>query len=120
MEHTAKRFEFDPHKDVLLLDELPHLMEMWEQIRQTPEMTDTKLRGVHALLETKGAAWGGTSNEFQKLVQTTLDRAGMLSAVTLEDVTSGRFARCLELHTKILKLRLKEVQNERQPETPIA
>lgn len=121
LEHTAKRFEFDVQEDVLLLDELPRLMEMWKKICKTPEMTDTKMRGVQALLETKGEAWGKTSKEFQDLAQATLKRAGMLDAVTPEDVISGRFARCLELHTKILKLRLKkEAQNERQPETTAA
>ncbi len=121
LEHTAKRFEFDVQKDVMLLDELPHLKEMWDKIRKTPDMTDTKLRGVQALLEAKGEAWGKTSQEFRNLVETTLKRAGMYSAITLDDVISGRFARCLELHTKILKLRLKkEAQNERKPETPAA
>lgn len=108
LEHTARRFEFDAQKDVMLLDELPRLMEMWEKIRQTPEMTDTKLRGVQALLEAKGAEWGGTSDEFQNLARTTLGREKMLSAVALEDVTSGRFAHCLELYIKILKRKVKE------------
>ena len=106
LEHTAKRFEFDPQRDMLLLDELPRLREMWEKICRIPEMTDTKLRGVQALLETKGMAWERATDTFQKLTETTIKRAGMLDAVTPEDVTSGRFARCLELHTKILKLRL--------------
>lgn len=107
LDHTAKRFEFDPQQDVLLLDELPRLIEMWKKIREIPEMTDTKLRNVQALLEAKGTAWEKASSEFQNLVQTTLKRAGMLDAVTVEDVTSGRFARCLELHMKILKQKVK-------------
>lgn len=107
LDHTAKRFEFDPQRDVLLLDELPRLKEMWKKIREIPEMTDTKLRNVQALLEAKGTAWEKASCEFQNLVQTTLKRAGMLDAVTVEDVTSGRFARCLELHMKILKQKVK-------------
>jgi|GEM_PF-1014209 len=117
LEHSAKRFEFDAQEDVLLLDELPRLTAMWEEIRKTPDMTDTKLRSVQALLEAKGAAWREISDEFKQLVQTTLKRAGMLDAVTPEDVISGRFARCLELHMKILKLRVKEVHHERESET---
>jgi len=120
LESTAQRFRFDPEKDTLLLDELPYLREMWKKICAIPEMTDTKLRGVQALLESKAAIWGMEDDAFRNLTQTTLKRAGMLGAVSLEDVTSGRFARCLDLHTKVLKLRLKEVQNERQPETTTA
>jgi hypothetical protein len=120
LDSTARRFHFDPEKDALLLGELPYLREMWKKICAIPEMTDTKLRGVQALLESKAAMWGMADDAFQNLTQTTLQRAGMLGAVSPEDVTSGRFARCLDLHMKILKLRLKETQNERQPETTTA
>ncbi len=108
LEHTAQRFAFDPQRDLLLLDELQRLIKMWKKIGETPEMTDTKLRGVQALLEAKGKAWGKTSDEFQNLVQTTLKRAGMLTAIAPDDVIGGRFTRCLELYTQILKQKVKE------------
>ena len=124
LQHTARRFGFDPQKDSLLLDELPRLINMWAQICQTPKMTNTKLRGVQALLEDKWQAWrldeessktDGRREAFKQLAKTTFDHAGLL--IDSDDVLNGRFRNCLELYTKILKLRLKEAQNERQPET---
>lgn len=127
LESTAQRFRFDPQPDARRLDELPRLMKMWCALKQS-SITDTALRGVASLLESKGAAWGATSAELERLAETTLkqaklfnfkDQAGnpLADVVIPNDVTSGRFARCLELHTKILKLRIKEEQHERQLET---
>jgi len=116
LEHTAQRFGFNADKDVMLLYELLRLAQMWCDLRQSG-ITDTGLRGVQALLETKGAAWGTTSREFEQLADTTLKQARLFKCkdtdgnplpdiVNPEDVTSGRFRRCLELHTKILKLKI--------------
>jgi len=118
LESTAQRFRFDPEKDVLLLDELPRLMKMWDALKQSG-ITDTGLRNVQVLLESKSAAWGRDSEEFKHLMRTTLKEAGLFDrkdrednplpdVITPEDVTSGRFAHCLELHLHILKLKLKE------------
>jgi len=63
---------------------------------------------VQALLESKSAAWKNPGDELEHLAETTLKRANLLNAVTVDDVLGGRFARCLELHLHILKLRLKE------------
>jgi hypothetical protein len=124
LQHTARRFGFDPQKDSLLLDELPRLMNMWAQICQTPKMTNTKLRGVQALLEDKWQAWrldeessktDGRRETFKQLAKTTFDHAGL--PIDPDDVLNGCFRNCLELYTKILKLRLKEAQSERQLET---
>ena len=127
LESTAQHFEFDASedKDGMRLDELPALMEMWEKLKDWANKrdgSDTALRGVQALLETKAAAWGATSLELKQLADTTLKHAKLFKRkdkngnpladiVTPNDVTSGRFARCLELHTKILKLKL-EGKNE--------
>ena len=122
LEHTAQRFEFGTDKDVMLLDELPWLVKMWNDLKQNG-ITDTRLRGVQALLETKAAAWGEASQELERLAETTLKDARLFrrkdkdgnplpDIVTPEDVKSGHFHRCLELHTKILKLRVKEEKNE--------
>jgi len=118
LEHTAQRFCFDPNRDVMLLDELPRLRGMWNALQQSG-ITDTGLRGVQALLETKAAAWGEASQELERLAETTLKDARLFrrkdkdgnplpDIVIPEDVKSERFRRCLELHTKILKLRVKE------------
>jgi len=121
LEHTAKRFAFDPVHDLLLLDELPRLKGLWEALKQCG-ITDTALRNVQAVLEPKAAAWGAMSKEFQHLVETTLKEAGLYArkdkdgnplpdVVTPGDVHSGRFARCLELYLHILKKKIKEGRN---------
>jgi hypothetical protein len=118
LESTAQRFRFDPEKDVLLLDELPRLMAMWTALKRSG-ITDTGLRNVQALLESKGAAWGRNSEEFEHLTRTTLKEAKLFErkdkegnslpdVITPEDVISSRFAHCLELHLHILKLKIKE------------
>lgn len=107
LESTALRFRFDPQQDVLLLDELPRLMKMWNALKQSG-ITDTGLRNVQALLESKSAAWKNPGDELAHLAETTLKRANLLNAVTVDDVRSKRFARCLELYLHILKLKLKE------------
>uniref|UniRef100_UPI0032201796 hypothetical protein n=1 Tax=Thermogutta sp. TaxID=1962930 RepID=UPI0032201796 len=118
LESTAQRFRFDPQRDVMLLDELPRLRRMWEDLKQSG-ITQTSLNGIWALLERKGTAWGMGSAEFQHLTHTTLEDAGLFQrkdqagnplpdVVTPEDVTAGRFARCLELYLTVLKARIKE------------
>ena len=118
LENTARRFRFDPERDVMLLDELPRLMKMWNDLRSSG-ITDTSLRNVQALLERKGETWGRDSKEFEHLAHTTLKEAGLFErkdqngnplsdVVTPQDVVSGRFARCLELHLYILRLKIKE------------
>jgi hypothetical protein len=108
LETTARRFRFDPERDVMLLDELPRLMKMWDDLKGSG-ITDTGLRNVQALLERKGETWGRNSKEFEHLARTTLKEAGLFErkdqngnslpdVVTPQDVVSGRFARCLELH----------------------
>jgi hypothetical protein len=117
LETTARRFRFDPERDVMLLDELPRLMKMWDDLKGSG-ITDTGLRNVQALLEHKGETWG-RGEEFEHLACTTLKEAGLFErkdqngnplsdVVTPQDVVSGRFARCLELHLYILRLKIKE------------
>lgn len=112
LEHTAQRFRLDLARDVSLLDELPLLIDMWERLHKSG-ITDTGLRGVADLLETKAEMWGCESQEFRHLTETTLKESG-LSLVTPEDVLSGRFFRCLELHLRILKARLKKEREDEQ------
>jgi hypothetical protein len=117
LEHTAQRFEFEPDKHVMYLDELPRLVAMWDAICKTKEMTDTKLRAVADLLYIKRQIWDARSDEFQRLVETTLTEAGLWEggekgAIAPDDVTSGRFDRCLEIYLRILKQRVKEERHE--------
>ncbi len=116
LESTAQRFRFDPKRDVLLLDELPRLTAMWQRLKESG-ITMTGLRNVQALLESKGAAWGRDSEEFERLTCTTLQQAGLferkdkdgsplLDVITPQDVTSERFAHCLELYLHILKQKI--------------
>ncbi len=118
LENTARRFRFDPERDVMLLDELPRLMKMWDDLKSSG-ITDTGLRNVQALLERKGETWGRNSEALKHLARTTLKEAGLFErkdqngnplpdVVTPQDVVSGRFDRCLKLHLYILKLKLKE------------
>ncbi len=116
LESTAQRFRFDPKRDVLLLDELPRLTAMWQRLKESG-ITMTGLRNVQALLESKGAAWGRDSEEFERLTRTTLKQAGLFErkdkdgnplpdVITPQDVTSERFAHCLELYLHILKQKI--------------
>ena len=109
-------FRFDPQQDVLLLDELPWLIKMWTAMKECG-ITMTGLRNVQALLESKGAAWGRDSEEFERLACTTLQEAGLFErkdkdgnplpdVITPQDVTSERFAHCLELYLHILKQKI--------------
>lgn len=118
LEHTAQRFRFDPARDAQYLDDLPRLMKMWQALTQCG-LTNTGLRGIQALLETKAEMWGATSSELQALAETTLKQAGLFKRkdkngnplpdiVTPDDVTTGRFTRCLDLYLHILKQSLKE------------
>jgi hypothetical protein len=123
LEHTAQRFEFEPKRDVMLLDELPRLMRMWASLKAS-DITDTGLRSVAGLLEAKARMWGRDSQEFRHLTETTLKECGLWrqkeksDVVTPEDVLSWRLSRCLELYLRILKARLKEEkENEQQPAT---
>lgn len=119
LEHTGRRFGFDADKETLLLDDLPRLQEMWDGLKGSG-ITDTALRNVYALLDSKRAAWGGGSKEFKDLVQTTLRHANLSGAVKDEDVVSGRLGRCLELYLHILKQRVKGEKDGKQSETASA
>ena len=120
LEHTAQRFRFDPNCDVMLLDELPRLVEMWKRLKDS-EITDTSLRGVAQLLYSKTRLWGKNTSEFRYLTETALKKASLWQqedkpdAVTPDDVIGGRFERCLDLHLSILKERIKkqEVSHEK-------
>jgi len=118
LESTAQRFRFGLKEDVMLLDELPHLSEMWLKLKQSG-ITDTGLRNVASLLERKGEEWGKASPEFIQLAHVTLKQAKLFKRknknghelpdiISPDDIISGRFAHCLELHLRILKRRLKE------------
>jgi hypothetical protein len=122
LESTAQRFRFDPLKDVLLLDDLPRLMEMWKAICKSPEMSDTKLQAIHALFESKLREWklGEPTSEhpitdetFRYLVETTLRRDNV-QGMTVEDVLNGRFRRCVDLHLHILKRRVSDEKKQEE------
>jgi hypothetical protein len=117
LESTARRFRFDPEKDGMLLDELPRLRKMWQDLKGSG-ITNTALNGLWALLERKRAAWGAESKELEKLAEAALKDAGLfqrkdsqgnpLHLVRPDDVRNGRFVRCLELHMYILKQKITE------------
>jgi hypothetical protein len=122
LEQTAQRFRFDPQKTLLFLDELPRLMKMWVELKETPDMTDTKLRGIQSLFEAKQRLWGPDDTQaveheekrepFRRLVETTFRRE-RISGIKIEEVLNGSFQRCLEIYLYILKQRnKKEAQNE--------
>ncbi len=123
LESTAQRFQFDPQKDVLLLDELPRLMAMWEKLKGSG-ITNTALHGVWALLEAKARAWGINSPEFAHLAETTLVDAQLSGIVTPDDVIHGRFFRCLDLYVRILKQKIdrndrrQKMSNDQKPQLP--
>ncbi len=113
LDSTARRFEFDPQKDVQLLDELPRLMAMWEAICQSRDMSDSKLQAIHALFEAKRQEWNLeeptpqhpiTDDVYRHLVKTTLQRDNVQA--TVEDVLNGQFHRCVDLYLHILKCRV--------------
>jgi hypothetical protein len=118
LESTARRFRFDPEKDGMLLDELPRLRKMWQDLKESG-ITNTALNGLWALLERKRAAWGAESKELEKLAEDALKDAGLFQRkdpqgnpprdlVRPDDVRNGRFVRCLELHMYILKQKITE------------
>ena len=100
LEHSAQRFEFDPKRHVMYLDDLSRFAAMWTGIRQTPQMTDTKLRNVAGLLQEKELWRYENPDVFRHLAETTLKTAGLWNTsggpVTPDDVISRRFERCLE------------------------
>lgn len=121
LEQTAQRFRFDPLKDLLLLDELPRLVEMWVKLKEMPEMTDTKLRGIQALFEAKRLLWepddipaaGVEKNRepFRRLVETTF-RHERIRGIGVEKVLNGSFERCLDIYLRILRQRIKEEEQD--------
>jgi hypothetical protein len=121
LESTAQRFRFDPAKDVHYLDELLRLAEMWETLREMPKMTNTKLRGIWALFQSKWEQWhlddekaadyAERRKTFKQLVQTTFTRE-KIAGITEIEVLNGTFNHCLELYLHILKQSLKEARNE--------
>jgi len=117
---TADRFPFNPKRDVLLLDDLSRLEEMWQQICASPDMSDTKLRAIHTLFETKRVEWNLgeptvespiTDETFRRLVETTL-KVNHLPKEIVEDVLSGLFRRCIDLHLHILKHRVSDMKRQ--------
>ena len=126
LESTAQRFRFDPERDVLLLDDLQRLTGMWEELRRSPDMSQTKLQAIQALFHSKWQLWRLAETQaseyakreetFLQLVETTLKR-DRLQGVSASDVVSGLFHHCLELHLHILKRKVKEAEDERQATT---
>ncbi len=125
LETTAQRFHFDPSRDVLLLDDLDAITKIWSNLKQSG-ISDTALQGLWHLLQIKAESWGIASPEFGHLTETVLKDAGLYRRkgtdgkpgtdwLTPAEVTSQKFFRSLELHLRILKLRLKEPQHEREP-----
>jgi hypothetical protein len=122
LESTAQRFAFDPQKNLTLLDDLPHLMGMWKAICKSPDMTDTKLRAIHALFEIKLREWklGEPTSEhpitddtFRHLVEITLRRDNV-QGIAVEDVLNGRFRRCIDLYRHILNRRVSDEKKQEE------
>ena len=123
LESTAGRFRFDPQRDVLLLDHLKRLQDLWQAICTSPEMTDTKLQAISALFERKSQEWDLpfptpqnpiADETFRHLVETTLKRDNV--EISAEEVLNGHFQRAVDLHLRILKSRVKDCKKEAQDE----
>lgn len=123
LESTAARFRFDPQRDVLLLDDLKRLQDIWQAICTSPEMTDTKLQAISALFERKRQEWDLplptpqkpiADETFRHLVETTLKRDNV--DISAEEVLNGHFQRTVDLHLHILKRRVKDCKKEAQDE----
>ena len=121
LEHTAQRFRFDPNRDVMLLDDLPRLVEMWKDICDAPDMSDTRLQAIGALFEGKWQLWRLDEKDgdvearrktFRDLVETTFKRDGV--KISPGEALNGNFQRCLDLYLHILKRRVKEEKHEQQ------
>lgn len=120
LESPAQRFQFDPQKDVWLLDDLPRLLQLWQTICRSPDITDTRLQAICALFEAKRQQWKLdqptpqspiTDEVYRHLVETTLTRNN-LSQIDPQDVLNGRFQYCVDLYLHVLKNRVANARKQ--------
>ena len=119
LESTAQRFRFDPQREVLLLDDLQRLRELWKTICKSPEMTDSKLQAIAAFFKRKRQEWdlpcptpqAPISDEaFCHLVETTLKRDKV--QINPDEVLNGHFQRTVDLHRHILKYHVEDFRQK--------
>lgn len=104
-----------------LLEQLPDIQALWSKLCSLPSLTDTRLRNIHTLLETKRLEWGqGQGTEcgaYEELAASILQkelgcaREDPDFAFFKEAMLDGLWFDCLELYLKILKKRVKEGDN---------
>jgi len=126
LESTAQRFRFAPEKQMLYLDDLTRLMNMWEALCRSPGMSQAKLKAIQTLFlckrqlwrldETKAPDCAEREKTFRQLVETTLCR-DKVGGVSVNEVINGLFAHCLELYLRILKRKVKEEEHEQESAT---
>lgn len=104
-----------------LLEQLPGIQALWAKLCSLPGLTDTRLRNIQVLLETKRLEWdhgsGTRSRPYEELVTSILQKEFRYAqedqdfAFFKETVLDGLWFDCLELYLKILKKRVKEKDN---------
>lgn len=101
-----------------LLEQLPDIQALWAKLCSLPGLTDTRLRNIQTLLETKRLEWrqwqGDRCRPYEELVTSVIQKE---FGYTTEDpdlaffkksILNGLWFDCLELYLKILKKRVKE------------
>ncbi|MBI5235805.1 MAG: hypothetical protein HY886_06105, partial [Deltaproteobacteria bacterium] len=91
-----------------LLDELGQgFAKLWNTLRATRGMTDTKLRNAEALLLSKREEWGG-DEQWERLVEAVVINEFGNDEFVKDAVLSGLFFDCLEYCLRILKKRISD------------
>jgi hypothetical protein len=85
------------------LEEIAWLNTTWDNL----SVTDTTLQGVIQLLLEKRIAWKDDAT-FRAFAQDVIRRQKLSGIITAEDIASGRFFRCFDLHHRIMKQKLSD------------
>jgi hypothetical protein len=126
LDTSARRFEAGQCGTWLLehIDEMCRIWQTFKAMARSGRLTDTGLRNMHALFQTKRELWrldrlptdGETRKEridyersrciFEGLVKTTLAKEGLSDIIRPDQVTSGVLTATIELYMSIMKDRL--------------
>ncbi|RLI52887.1 MAG: hypothetical protein DRP09_17005, partial [Candidatus Thorarchaeota archaeon] len=100
------------------LEQLDKIQNLWQRLKSVPELTDTKLKNMETLLQSRISEWRvslqETSPAYEALVESVLAKEFSMDSDSEEfkglkqAMLSGLFFDCLELYLKILKQRVKE------------
>lgn len=126
LDTSARRFEAGQCGTWLLehIDEMCRIWQTFKAMARSGRLTDTGLRNMHALFQTKKELWcldkppidGAMRKEridyersrriFEGLVRSTLAKGGLSDIIRPDQVTSGVLTATLELYISIMKDRL--------------